>query len=418
MIIWLIQIGEPLPFDENIKKMRTALLADKLLERGHEVLWWTSAFDHFGKKWLFSDDTIAPISPGLKIHALKGTGYKKNISLSRFLDHRIIARKFRKRAIRMPKPDIIVASLPSHDLAYEAVMFAHKNNIPILVDIRDPWPDLFLEHVPSKLKWLARLILYKDFRMIEETMKKADGIIAVSRAFLEWGLDNAGRSKNSFDRVFYLGCKRPNYLDLSKYEEKFSPIIEKLKSKFIVFFVGAISGAYHSPLILLKAAEKLNDQDIHFVIAGDGEFFPKIRDEAQGFSNVTLLGWLNQGEIEYWLKKSKVGVCPVSKVVNLPSNKAFTYLSAGLPIISAFQGDLREIIEKYQIGFYYPPNDVDALTHAILTLYNNPELYQVMSNNAKRIFSEFFDADKIYDEYAEHIENLARNRKLVHSKDR
>lgn len=46
MNIWLIQIGEILPLEEKAKKMRTALLADKLVERGYSVLWWTSAFDH------------------------------------------------------------------------------------------------------------------------------------------------------------------------------------------------------------------------------------------------------------------------------------------------------------------------------------------------------------------------------------
>ncbi|MEM3112422.1 MAG: hypothetical protein QXY90_05215 [Candidatus Anstonellales archaeon] len=37
MNIWLIQIGEILPLEEKARKMRTALLADKLVERGHKV---------------------------------------------------------------------------------------------------------------------------------------------------------------------------------------------------------------------------------------------------------------------------------------------------------------------------------------------------------------------------------------------
>ncbi len=52
MNIWLIQIGEPLPLEAGVRKMRTALLADKLLERGHSVYWWASAFEHQRKKWI------------------------------------------------------------------------------------------------------------------------------------------------------------------------------------------------------------------------------------------------------------------------------------------------------------------------------------------------------------------------------
>lgn len=48
--IWLTQATEPLP---TICKMRTSLYADKLIERGHDVIWFATAFDHFSKKWVF-----------------------------------------------------------------------------------------------------------------------------------------------------------------------------------------------------------------------------------------------------------------------------------------------------------------------------------------------------------------------------
>ncbi|MEO0229832.1 MAG: glycosyltransferase family 4 protein [candidate division WOR-3 bacterium] len=404
--IWLVTIGEFLPLDAKATKHRTALLADKLVERGHNVLWWTSAFNHFKKDWVFKEDTLIDVKEGYKIYALKGIGYKKNISLSRFIDHRIIAWKFKRIAPKMPKPDVIVASMPPHDLAYEAVMFAKKNNIPVLVDIRDPWPDIFLNHIPLKFRGLAKIALYNDFRMIKKTMQMADGLIAVTNTFLEWGLRYAGRKKDFTDKVYYLGSKKLSLSNISKAEEKFSPILEKLRDKFIVFFVGTFA-SYHNPSILLKAAERLSEHNIYFVIAGDGEFFEQLKKNSTTLTNVSLTGWLNQDEIEFWLQQSKIGVCPTTKEIDLFPNKAFTYLSAGLPIISAFQGDLKEIIEKYQIGFYYPPNDVDALAECIMKLYNNPDLYKKMSENARRVFDVMFDADKIYTEYAEHIERVA-----------
>ncbi len=45
-----MQIGKPLPIKTGVHKMRTAVLADKLLERGHKVLWWVNAFEHILKK--------------------------------------------------------------------------------------------------------------------------------------------------------------------------------------------------------------------------------------------------------------------------------------------------------------------------------------------------------------------------------
>jgi len=259
---------------------------------------------------------------------------------------------------------------------------------------------------------LARAILYKDFQMIKKTMRMADGLIAVTNTFLQWGLKYAGRNKSPNDKVYYLGYKKPMINDFLNVEQKFSLILEKLRHKFIVFFVGSISASYHNPFILLKVAQKVSkNKNIHFVIAGDGELFNELQISSRNLENISLTGWLNEDEIEFWLNQAKIGVCPATKDVNLPTNKAYTYLSAGLPIISAFQGDLKEIIEKYQIGFYYPPNDVDALVKCILNLYQNPELYIRMSENAKKIFSEMFDADKIYREYAKHVEKVAKQLK-------
>ena len=109
--IWLRQRAESLPIDPNVRKMRTALLADELTARGHSVIWWTSAFDHFTKKWRVDKDSEIQIKDLLRVKALKGLGYKKNVSISRFIDHRIIARKFKKYACDMDKPD---SHYPTH----------------------------------------------------------------------------------------------------------------------------------------------------------------------------------------------------------------------------------------------------------------------------------------------------------------
>lgn len=408
LLIWLIQIGEPLPLKENVHKMRTALLADKLTEKGHEVLWWASSFDHFKKDWIFKEDTDYQVNKSLTIKALKGRGYQRNISLSRLWDHRIIARKFKKLAVQLPKPDIIIASTPPYDLAYEVVDFANNNRIPVLVDIRDEWPDIFIEYVPPMLKKMARLLLFKDFSMIKKTMRCADGLIAMMNKLLEWGLEYAKRKKNRQDKVFYLGYKRSS--NASHKSNKSLKLTEGLVQKFVVTFIGTL-GHYNNPAILIDCAKRLTGSDTHFVIAGDGEFFEDLKVEAANLDNVSLPGWLDQEEIEILLQHSHVGVCPTTQNRDAFPNKTFAYLSAGLPIISAFQGEIKEIIKKHQIGFYCPPNDLDGLVKNIKELHDNHHLYKKMSENSRRVFSELFDADKIYQEYAEHVERLAKDKK-------
>ena len=67
MNVWLIQSGEPLPVNAGIRKMRTALLADVLMERGHSVYWWSSAFEHQRKIWLSQKDRDFHFMPFLTL---------------------------------------------------------------------------------------------------------------------------------------------------------------------------------------------------------------------------------------------------------------------------------------------------------------------------------------------------------------
>jgi glycosyltransferase involved in cell wall biosynthesis len=100
-------------------------------------------------------------------------------------------------------------------------------------------------------------------------------------------------------------------------------------------------------------------------------------------------------------------VCTTNQTAYFFPNKAFAYFSAGLPVVSAFQGDLRELIQKHRIGFYYPPEDMDSLASCIERLYEDPHLYKNMSKNAQKAFNDMFDANRIYDEYAKHVESVA-----------
>lgn len=408
--IWLIQIGEPLPLSEGKKKLRTALLADELIARGHSVLWWTSAFDHLSKEWLFSKDTKIAVNGSLSILALKGTGYKKNISISRFIDHRAIVRKFREAIPKEARPDIIVASMPSHDLACEAVKFASKNGIPVIVDIRDPWPDIFIENVPWWIRKAATAVLAGDFRMVRDCMRMADSITAVTNGFLEWGLACAGRKATRRDGVFYLGCQKSPKDPGRPIGSKLSETLEILKGKFVVTFMGTFA-RYHDPSAAVDCARKLLGKGIHFVFAGDGELSGKLKAMSSGLTNVSFPGWLSQGEIDILLRHSHVGLCTTPRAVGLFPNKAFTYFAAGLPVISAFSGDLKYIIDEYGVGLNYPPGDADKLLECVRVLYDDASLYGRMSAVVKDKFERGFDADRIYTAYADHIERVVHEHK-------
>ena len=150
MKIWLLQASEPIPIvNKEQRLLRMGIIAEELSKRGHEITWFANTFDHFQKKQLYKKDTTIKVKENYKLELIYAMGYKRNISLSRILNHKIIAKKFKKQAKKMEKPDLIYASFPTIDYAEEAVKYGKKYNVPVVVDIRDLWPDIFKHNLPK-----------------------------------------------------------------------------------------------------------------------------------------------------------------------------------------------------------------------------------------------------------------------------
>ena len=84
---------------------------------------------------------------------LHGCGYSSNVSLARFRDHRQVAERFAAAAAAEPRrPDIIVAGLPTIELCLESTRYGKQRGVPVVLDMRDMWPDVFLELLPPALR--------------------------------------------------------------------------------------------------------------------------------------------------------------------------------------------------------------------------------------------------------------------------
>jgi glycosyltransferase involved in cell wall biosynthesis len=404
MNVWIIQIGEQLPIGNDIRKMRTLFLAEKLSGKGHSVIWWASAFNHLRKKWNFENDTDFQLGINFQIKALKGIGYKKNNSLLRFIDHRIISKKFKKKIQTEIIPDVIIASIPSYDLAFEATRYALKNKIPIIIDVRDKWPDNFLEFFPKSFHFLLRPFLYLEFKMLNFSLINAEAIVSMSESMLNWALEKSKRIKSSQDKIFHLGFSSFNrsLISLSKPQNITN---EDTADKFIVLFIGTF-GTYHNPEILIDCAKIINNDKILFILAGDGPLKSQLYFKARTLKNVIFTGWVEQEQIDYLLGISSIGICPTSKdgEKSFFPNKVFLYWSAGLPVGSAFEGEISEVITKGNIGFNF--SNTSELVTGINKLFIDKKHFSDVSSNVKQLFKENYDADVIYEAYACFIENL------------
>jgi len=166
-----------------------------------------------------------------------------------------------------------VAAMPDHLLAYEAARYARKNDIPFLVDIRDLWPDIFLDRFRSMgLYGVEKIAFALDFARLVFLLKNADSLIAVSQGYLKWGLDKIGRPESSFDKVFYHGYKKGDLENPADADGSLDfPVWLRGREKQKIFlFIGTFGVSYKLEFILdaVERFEKSGRSDICLVLAG------------------------------------------------------------------------------------------------------------------------------------------------------
>jgi glycosyltransferase involved in cell wall biosynthesis len=409
--IWLVTVGEPLPIrvDENPRLLRTGRLAQGLKERGHNVLWWTSAFDHFAKRHHTPSDASYDWE-GVHLRLLKSTGYRSNLSLKRFIEHEGVARKFTKEAGQMLPPDIILVSLPTIELAHAAVVYGKNNNVPVLVDIRDLWPDIIIDILPPRWRWLSRLLFAGLIRRSHDAMTRCDGLVAVSDGYLQWGLNYAGRKQQPYDATIPLGYVAPNARRSSSVVSQQLLRLGIRQEATICWYIGTF-GRQYDLFPIIEAARRCQNEgrgDVQFVISGEGEFGKRWRGQATGLANVIFTGWIDADEINWLRGHAAIGLQPYAKGAPQGlANKLFEYLSAGLPVLSSLVGENEKLLATHLCGLTYRAGDAVDCHRQLTILLNNLGLRQQMGAAGKLLFEAQFDAHSVFEKLMNHVEFAA-----------
>ena len=414
MRIWLIKIGEPLPIDgTNERLYRTGLLANMLVKRGHEVVWWTSTFDHARKKQRFNIDTSIEINDCFNIRLLHSVRYKKNMSINRIINHYTIAHKFSKLARLEPQPDIILCSFPTIELSLVATRYGKKRNVPVVIDVRDLWPDVLIGLFPKNIKWLTKAVLFVFFRNTRKVFRGCLSIIGVSDGYLQWGLSYAGRKRNINDAVFPLCYKKPVVTDNQLKDAKFAlKNIGVDSSKIICWFVGTFGKTYNLSTVI-DAASQLDKQGINnvqFVLSGNGENYSKWFKQAKGLSNVVFTGWVDFPQIAYLMSITDIGLAAYAERApqGLP-NKIFEYLCAGVPILSSLKGETEVLLSSNRCGLTYNASDTEDFLEKLFILVNDNDLRKKMRSNSESLFRSHYSTDEIYARMINFLEGLAQS---------
>ncbi|WP_047983557.1 glycosyltransferase family 4 protein [Ornithinibacillus californiensis] len=409
MNVWIVSDGEPLPTDEgNVRLRRMGLLSEILYQNGHEVHWFSSAFHHYKKKHRSNYDKDIKVKNNYTVHLLNTKGYRNNVSIARILHHKELSRKFSLNTKTYDKPDIIVATLAPLELSRAAIQYGEYNNVPVIIDIRDLWPEIFNEVVPTWGKTLIKPYIWICKSKLSTILRKSTAMIGVTPQFLDYGLSVAKINKREFDEVFYTSYK-PR--DISGHLNSFNKHWSKFGLKnndFIVVFLGNFGRQFVIEPII-EAADKLKaHKNIKFVLCGVGESLDKIKKLSSNLENVVLPGWIEEEQILSLLAASSIGIAPYRNSINFTKNtpnKFGEYLSASIPVVLGVNGIMADLVSEYECGDVY--SDSDELVKILESLYSNRKRLTKMSESAYQLYNEKFNADKVYGELSRYLQEVS-----------
>ena len=413
MRIWILKEGEPLPINNsNGRLMRAGMLAELFSQKGSDVTWWSSTYLHYEKKYACDNEQTIKISTKFSLKLLHSSnGYKKNISFKRIRYSKDLGRIFRKQSRKEDRPDIIYCSWPLMDFAYEAIKYGVEFNVPIVIDIRDLWPDIFIQPFPKRLQPIVKQgvqILFK--RKVSLVMKSATAVVGVIPKTLKFA-ESYGRVLQLQDHIVHLAYDATPVSDEDlKQAKDFWDQQGLNKGQCIVSYIGTISNRIGDFDTLVQAAEKCTDPSIVFVFCGVGNYFEALRHKTNHLKNVILPGYRNKAELQQLLKISTFGLLAYRNtedfVDSLP-NKFGEYLSQGLIILTSLMGASRELLERENCGRYY--DTTESFLSTISSINESLQLKNEMTKNALRLFENEFNAAKVYDDFYSFLQVVAND---------
>ena len=426
MRVWIVKIGTEVPhlsaFSSN-RLFREGQIEEGLRRRGHETLWFTANFHHRSKQHfdVAYDRVVRPNPSGPQMVFMKSLGYRHNFSLGRLLDHYFVARKWRRIAESLPKPDIIFCAYPTIELSYACTRFGQRLGIPVVIDIRDLWPDVIYDSLKS-VPFLGGLLskrwfLYYEY-MARYALANARGLTGVSGGVVKWGQKYSGRAPALYknDRAH---CQSqpdpfaPNIAPDADDARGFwsSRGISLAPKKTRIIWAGRFYPSIDDAT-LFAAYDMLPahlQAEIEIIICGEGVLQDRFDAFAARHDNVTCVGWAPHHAIIELMRSSHAALLNYVDRFDFKIslvNKIVDYTAADLPIITGINGEFLELDEKGGAFLRYEVGKPETLKQVFEDLHHTVQAGNLQGGAARAIYDKYLDSAVVLPQLEAHLQSL------------
>lgn len=384
--VWIFNhYAEPPQYETRI---RNNAMAKYLMREGYDVTIFAASTIHNTDINLITDGSpyIRREYDGLKFVHINVPKYSGN-GLSRKINLLLFPYRLWKYTKRLgERPDVIV-----NDLTVMAMSFpfkiAKRYNVPIISEVRDPWPESIIESGLLKRESLLAKFLYVVERQIYQ---KSDAVVFTGEGGYDYIIEHGWEKAVPRSKVHYIN----NGVDMEQFDynlEHFSVEDADLDNgeQFNVVYTGSIRLVNNLGL-LVDAAKQVKDPKIKFLIWGDGDELPALRQrvEEEQIRNISFKGQVEKKYVPSIVSRADLNVVHWEMSNRLrfgvSFNKLFEYLAAGRPIFSTVRPGY-SILEKYHCGMDTEGFTPEDLAEGIQRMAALPaEEQEQMGQNARK----------------------------------
>lgn len=295
------------------------------------------------------------------------------------------------------RPDVVVATSPQFFCGWAGVLVSRLRRRPLLLEIRDLWPESILAVDAMRLRIGLRLL---------ETLERwmygaARRVVTVGDGYrtrlIERGVDPSRVSvvMNGVDsRRFF--AREPDRSLAGRLG---------VAGRFVVTYCGTI-GMAHGLEVVLRAGALLIERgrrDVVFLLVGDGARLDALRGAAAraGLDNVIFAGRLAIDAIPGVLSLTDaclVHLRPAPTFTTVMPSKIFEAAAMARPIILGVEGFARGFVEKAGCGVCIEPENERDLVDAILRLSADAAFRDRLGRAGRRAAAAY-DRDRLAARY-------------------
>ena len=404
--IWLVNPYGPIE-GENWREYSFNQFGKFLSAKGYKVIWWTASFSHHFKKQRSQGWKDVVVNDYFIIRLVPTTSYTKNFGIGRMYKDFVFGINASKGFKDETKPDLIIAAENPITMGNPSYKYAKKNNIPMIYDQMDIWPEFIVSNLKKPLSTIADVLFIPVCKRRKKIYDSLSGSIALGKHYLEFMHEVSPGLKNKPHALVYNGIDVKEFRSHLSDKVTIEIIPPKKPGDIWCVFAGTLGPSYDIGGII-ECAERCSKSGLDnfkFIIAGSGPFESELRESERKISNLIYIGKLLPKDLIPVYGKCDIGLSTYSAGSNVDMcDKFYDYTAAGLAILNSLTGEISEHISNKGLGENYIANNTESMWDALMRLKDQQDLQKRKFNS--RLAGDYFDKNIQNEKLLEVIQQL------------